>query len=811
MTETTIKVKGDVKNAQKEFRKLSEKIKDVGEASRAVAQKAGIAFAGLVGSIGLAVSKYGVQEKAVNSLNQSLRTQGIYSDTLSKKYQNLASAIQKYTTYGDEEIIQAQAKLQAYAGNTEITEDLTKAVVDFAAASKMDLGSAMDLVGKSIGSSTNALARYGIEIDSSATKQEKMAALTEALSKRYEGQAAAQAKGVGQIKRLSNSFGDLLEVIGKQFAPMISKAAELMSSFIDTINANAELAKTAGLFLGIATAVAGVVTAVATFLAVVPSIVAGFGLVTAAVAKLNLAFLANPIVAAVAAIVAAITGLYLAWKNNFLGIQEIAFGVFGAVKTFFSNFIENVTEMFGGLGELLVGVFTLDTDKIKAGLARAMKAVTTQIDVTAKAYQVAHDKRLKQIEAETVKRVEGEKKAAKIAAEAPGAGFALTGSTGRPKSPGPKPLTEKEKTAYKKRLEEIAKIQSEAEEKEQKRKASLVNAGLGVANQALGGRFGAKNMLGDLAGVGADMLMPGIGGAVGGLVKTLADLGPDGAKKMISQFVEAIPDLVVTVVEALVASADVIVERLITVFLVEGGLERIFMAVLRGIPKVAEALVWSMVRGLGRALGALSERFGLGTINSMGANIGSFLEPITKVFDKYVEFYSKLFEFIKSFFNSFYKNLTGAFNSYIKFWQNSLNWFIDSMTDLFNWLPEAIKKILPSVGGGGGGGGLLGGSVIPGVLKDGRAPRYLAEGWTPKWPDTELSWFDPRERILSNADNKTVIKGINSILSKVSGGQNINLQMTFKGDGIQEFIQKSLVEASALGTGRIQVAVGSET
>lgn len=185
------------------------------------------------------IAAYREQERAVNMLNQSLINQGIYSRETSQEYQDLASALQKVTTFGDEQIIQAQSLIQNQIGSQKVTADLTKATLDFAAAQGMDLKSAADLVGKSIGTNTNALARYGIEIDSTATTSEKLAQVTAALNDKFEGQAAAQAEGLGSLTQLKNAFGDTLELIGQFFAPAITAVAKgltgLLSGFSDVI------------------------------------------------------------------------------------------------------------------------------------------------------------------------------------------------------------------------------------------------------------------------------------------------------------------------------------------------------------------------------------------------------------------------------------------------------------------------------------------------------------------------------------------------------------------------------------------------
>ena len=166
------------------------------------------------------------QERAVLSLNNTLANAGVYTEQYSKHIQSLASEIQSYTNYGDEAIIKAQALGQSFIGQTKITDELTRAVVDFAAATGMDLEQAFSLVGKSIGSSTNALGRYGVELKKGMSDSEKMTAIATQLGNRYEGQARQMANASTQLK---NAMGDLAEEIGRGFNPIIEQTQKLLA------------------------------------------------------------------------------------------------------------------------------------------------------------------------------------------------------------------------------------------------------------------------------------------------------------------------------------------------------------------------------------------------------------------------------------------------------------------------------------------------------------------------------------------------------------------------------------------------------
>ncbi|MBQ2391409.1 MAG: phage tail tape measure protein [Clostridia bacterium] len=165
------------------------------------------------------------QERAIASLDTTLANAGVYSAQYSRQIQELASSIQNYSNYGDEAIIKAQALGQSFIGQTKITDELTRAVVDFAAATGMDLEQAFTLVGKSIGSNTNALGRYGIELKNGMSDSQKMAVISKQLGDRYEGQAKQMANASNQLK---NAIGDLAEQLGGVFNPIVEKTQKVL-------------------------------------------------------------------------------------------------------------------------------------------------------------------------------------------------------------------------------------------------------------------------------------------------------------------------------------------------------------------------------------------------------------------------------------------------------------------------------------------------------------------------------------------------------------------------------------------------------
>src|SRR3990172_590215 len=184
---------------------------------------------------GLAVFMY----KSVEAANEAEASEKKLSTALgytSKALLNQSAALQKLTTYGDDQIVQVQASIAAFTRDEYVIKALTRTTLDFAAAKGMDLASAGDLVAKSFGSSTNALARYGIHADAAAGSTEKLHQITEGIASLYGGQAeAAAATFGGRIAQLKNTFGDLQEEIGFVITKnsFFTKSLDLLRQYLE--------------------------------------------------------------------------------------------------------------------------------------------------------------------------------------------------------------------------------------------------------------------------------------------------------------------------------------------------------------------------------------------------------------------------------------------------------------------------------------------------------------------------------------------------------------------------------------------------
>lgn len=197
-----------------------------------------------------------VQLKAEASLLVALDGRVLVQQRLIKQ----AGKLQKMTLFGDEETIRAQALIAAFVDEEEAIKRVIPLVQDFAAAKSVQLSVAADLVSKTLGSSTNALTRYGIAVEGQVGSVERLDSVIDGLSKAFGGQAVAAAEADVALTQLSNTWGDFQEAFarnintGKGLLPWLTRGAkggleDLITLLDDTDNS--AVTKFAQFFSGI--------------------------------------------------------------------------------------------------------------------------------------------------------------------------------------------------------------------------------------------------------------------------------------------------------------------------------------------------------------------------------------------------------------------------------------------------------------------------------------------------------------------------------------------------------------------------------
>ena len=168
------------------------------------------------------------QETALAKLASSFAAVGGITEKAQSELVKYAEALQKVTTYGDDEIINAMAMLGTFALTGKQVKQLTDVVLDMSAATQDITGAQQSLqqvaiaVGKAVTGQAGILSRYGVTLTDAERKslqlakgQEKVDLVVQILKNNYEGTAKAIGQTFGgALAQAKNAAGDFAESLG---------------------------------------------------------------------------------------------------------------------------------------------------------------------------------------------------------------------------------------------------------------------------------------------------------------------------------------------------------------------------------------------------------------------------------------------------------------------------------------------------------------------------------------------------------------------------------------------------------------------
>jgi hypothetical protein len=217
------RLSADTSRFERNMRRSEKTIGRFGSAFKRLAVPLAAFFGGrrILGAAQELLRSFSIQEEAVVSLGAALAVTGKEGADSLDLLTRRAAELQQVTTKGDEAIISATASLAQLA--TELSAaDLAsaqEALVGIADTFlKGDVENAALLMGKTIGSTTNALTRYGIQLDANASQQEKLAAILAQSDKFFQVSQERAKTLTGRVQQLSNAWGDLKEQLGEALA-----------------------------------------------------------------------------------------------------------------------------------------------------------------------------------------------------------------------------------------------------------------------------------------------------------------------------------------------------------------------------------------------------------------------------------------------------------------------------------------------------------------------------------------------------------------------------------------------------------------
>ena len=222
MADKKLNIKVRTQGAKKSKKDLKGVESGMSKMGKAAAKAGALFFAakGLISGLRTVIDLSAKQELAEKKLQAAL-------GKTSKTLLSYASSLQKVTMFGDEATIEAMALMAAFTKDENALKKLTSATLDYAAATGTDLNAAAALVGRTFGTSMNAMSRYGVAVEGAAGSTERLESLTGNLTDMFGGQALAQTNTMaGSIQQMENAVGDAQEAIGTLLAPAVIKIAK---------------------------------------------------------------------------------------------------------------------------------------------------------------------------------------------------------------------------------------------------------------------------------------------------------------------------------------------------------------------------------------------------------------------------------------------------------------------------------------------------------------------------------------------------------------------------------------------------------
>jgi hypothetical protein len=292
--------------------KMQARLHQFGNGMKAIGSKMSLALtAPIVAMATISVKAFAEEEDALNRLQAALANTGSVTDGAMERYRAFASEVQKATVYGDELIIGTMAYGHNLGIQASQLEDAAKAAAGLAAKYRLDLQTAMMLLGRASQGNTMMLKRYGITLDDTLTPQEKFNQLLKIGASNF-GLAEAEARTTsGQLKQLKNQFGDLQEEIGAALAPMLKRLVADLKSLVGWFQGLSTETKNNIVKVGL------LVAAIGPLLVVIGQMALGLGALPGVIRAVGASLLwlnANPIMAAITALGLLAVGIYAVVK-----------------------------------------------------------------------------------------------------------------------------------------------------------------------------------------------------------------------------------------------------------------------------------------------------------------------------------------------------------------------------------------------------------------------------------------------------------------------------------------------------------------
>ena len=377
-----------IDKAINDFKKLETNGQKASFLIKKAAVPAGLALAALGAVAFDAVKAFAEDDAAAQKLEKTLQNTTGATDAQVTAVENFISETSKAAAVADDELRPALDSLVRGTKSVTKAQDLLGLALDVSAGTGKDLGAVSDALSKAFNGNLGPLKKLDPAladlIKSGATTDEVFAALSETFS----GQADTAANTTqGKMKNLGIQMGELKESIGEAALPLVEKLLPAFLKFSTWASENKGLIVTLGLVIaGIATAIIATNAALAVYNTIQTLTTALNTALSASFSALWVATGAVVILGVIAALVAlqvkfnifgkAIEGI----KTVFSSLWGVAGYVFGAIKSGFEGLRELGVKIFDGIGGAFKGVINAVISGLEGGLNFAIRGLNKILD-----------------------------------------------------------------------------------------------------------------------------------------------------------------------------------------------------------------------------------------------------------------------------------------------------------------------------------------------------------------------------------------------------------------------------------------------
>ena len=377
-----------IDKAINDFKKLETTGEKASFAIKKAAVPAGLALAA-VGAVAFdAVKAFAEDDAAAQKLATTLTNVTGANDAQVKSVEDFISKTSVAAAVADDELRPALDKLVRGTGDVTKAQDLLGLALNISAGTGKDLGAVSDALSKAFNGTLGPLKKLdpalATLIEDGATTDEVFAALGET----FAGQASTAANTTqGKMKNLGIQMGELKESIGAAVAPLAEKLIPQLLKFTTWASQNKGLVVAIGATIAVlAAAIIALNAGLAIYNTIQAVTLAINTALTTSFSALWIATGAVVIIAIIAALVAlqvkfnifgkAIDGI----KAGFLIWWDTVKFVFGAIKAGFGELKDLGVKIFDGIGGAFKGVINAVIAGLEGGLNFAIKGLNIILD-----------------------------------------------------------------------------------------------------------------------------------------------------------------------------------------------------------------------------------------------------------------------------------------------------------------------------------------------------------------------------------------------------------------------------------------------